>query len=364
MSFLLAYYRSQPTNYARPLTKHSDLAQNYYFNRDTRRNYPRLAVYTQEDVALLIAASHLKSITSGEQGSSESTQIVTIPENITLTEAIAFVPPLYSAEKLPPTPHFHPTYNWKKSDDADALPADVKITITLITILALLVPCGYIMKLLIMLTSSLYHTDNNTTSVNNPSNLTTPIDESILTTIVTPTTWSSFNLPFCTALSPSDIVLHSDIVYSTFPLLVIKLFPSITDTEFWFRVMCNRLMQHLHLGLFFLGSISNIYTAYITVDELFGIFMGEIRRETRKTTLAVVCAIVMCFWFHYTLTAFSVPSTREFLQDLPVWFLRWITISLAIFDFGLRRVFFRMNRFSEEDIEIISVQKMDFNDDC
>ncbi|CAG8607748.1 3500_t:CDS:2 [Acaulospora morrowiae] len=236
---------------------------------------------------------------------------------------------------------------------------DVKVTITLITVLALLVPCGYIMKLLIMMTSSLYYVDD---TIINTENLMTPVDESVLKTIATPATWSSFNLPFCTALSPTDIVLHNDIVYSTIPLLIIKLFPSITDTEFWFRIMCNRLIQHLHLGLFFLGSISNIYTAYVTVDELFSLFMEERRRETRQTVLALVCAIVMCFWFHYTLTAFSVPSTTEFLKDLPVWFLRWTTISLAIFDFGLRRVFFRLNKF-REDIEILSVQNMDFDDE-
>lgn len=34
----------------------ADIAQNPYYGRDVRRNYPRLAVYSQEEVAGLIAA--------------------------------------------------------------------------------------------------------------------------------------------------------------------------------------------------------------------------------------------------------------------------------------------------------------------
>lgn len=34
----------------------NDIAQNPYYGRDFRRNYPRLAVYSQEEVAGLIAA--------------------------------------------------------------------------------------------------------------------------------------------------------------------------------------------------------------------------------------------------------------------------------------------------------------------
>ncbi|CAG8445505.1 13331_t:CDS:2 [Dentiscutata erythropus] len=120
---------SQPETYVRPSTNHSDIAQNYYFNRDARRNYPRLAVYTQNDVAKLITASHLKSITAGNQDASkESTTTETkeptttemvIPEKLELTEAIASSPVLYSADKLPPVPPTFHTYRWKKSEDAD-----------------------------------------------------------------------------------------------------------------------------------------------------------------------------------------------------------------------------------------------------
>ncbi|CAG8809750.1 18523_t:CDS:2, partial [Racocetra fulgida] len=95
--------------------------QNYYFDRDARRNYPRLAVYTQNDVAKLIAAPHLTSITAGDQeGSKESTPTaMTIPEKLDLIEAITSSPVLYSTEKLPPAPPGRPSYRWKKSEDAD-----------------------------------------------------------------------------------------------------------------------------------------------------------------------------------------------------------------------------------------------------
>ncbi|CAG8481414.1 9985_t:CDS:2 [Diversispora eburnea] len=105
---------SQPKIYKKPITKHSDLADNYYFSRDSRRNYPRLAVYTQKDVAGLIAASNLKSITTGEEGETK----VTIPENMTITEAIASTQILFDSNKLPPVPTNRHTYNWKKSTDA------------------------------------------------------------------------------------------------------------------------------------------------------------------------------------------------------------------------------------------------------
>ncbi|CAG8639662.1 10845_t:CDS:2 [Funneliformis caledonium] len=106
---------SQPKTYKRPLTKHSDLAQNYYYDRDARRNFPRLAVYTQNDVAKLIAVSNAKSIAA--EGSDESTQVANIPEDLSLTEIIASAPTFYSPEKLPPLPG-RPLYKWKNSEDS------------------------------------------------------------------------------------------------------------------------------------------------------------------------------------------------------------------------------------------------------
>ncbi|CAI2166691.1 17437_t:CDS:2 [Funneliformis geosporum] len=114
---------SQPKTYKRPLTKHSDLAQNYYYDRDARRNFPRLAVYTQNDVAKLIAVSNLKSI-AAEGG---STQVANIPEDLSLTEIIASAPTFYSSEKLPPLPG-RPLYNWKKSESIEPYPGFVNLS--------------------------------------------------------------------------------------------------------------------------------------------------------------------------------------------------------------------------------------------
>ncbi|CAJ0845561.1 21225_t:CDS:2 [Entrophospora sp. SA101] len=119
---------SQPPTYKSPLTKHSDLAKNYYFSRDYRRHYPRLAVFTQNDVAGLISASNFQSVTSGDEGGvagsgggsdkSTDTQVINVLENLSLTETIASAPKLYSEDKLPPTPGNPSYYKWKLSEDA------------------------------------------------------------------------------------------------------------------------------------------------------------------------------------------------------------------------------------------------------
>ena len=67
------------------------------------------------------------SITSGSEAAmgkgdaSEkvtTTQITSVPENLSLTETIASVPKLYSEDKLPPTPGKSNSYEWKLSKDA------------------------------------------------------------------------------------------------------------------------------------------------------------------------------------------------------------------------------------------------------
>ena len=48
------FYSSRPEKYTEPTTHASNVANNYYFQRDVRRNYPRLAVYSQSKVAGLL----------------------------------------------------------------------------------------------------------------------------------------------------------------------------------------------------------------------------------------------------------------------------------------------------------------------
>ncbi|KAG0370998.1 hypothetical protein BC939DRAFT_318113 [Gamsiella multidivaricata] len=89
----------------------SDIAQNPYYGRDVRRNYPRLAVYSQEEVAGLIAAKEALAIGSGESALAKT------GENISLTEVLQNAKsPLYTPTNLPPTPVIR-NYKWTASPD-------------------------------------------------------------------------------------------------------------------------------------------------------------------------------------------------------------------------------------------------------
>ncbi|KAI1309737.1 hypothetical protein EDD11_003989 [Mortierella claussenii] len=89
----------------------NDIAQNPYYGRDFRRNYPRLAVYSQEEVAGLIAAKESLAIGSGESA------IAKAGENVSLTEVIKSAKsPLYTPANLPPTPVIR-NYKWVQSSD-------------------------------------------------------------------------------------------------------------------------------------------------------------------------------------------------------------------------------------------------------
>ncbi|KAG0045784.1 hypothetical protein BGZ83_008996 [Gryganskiella cystojenkinii] len=88
----------------------NDIAQNPYYGRDFRRNYPRLATYSQEEVAGLIAGKEALAIGSGEAA-------VAKVENASLTEVLKSVKsPLYTPANLPPTPVVK-NYKWVRSPD-------------------------------------------------------------------------------------------------------------------------------------------------------------------------------------------------------------------------------------------------------
>ncbi|KAJ3034127.1 hypothetical protein HDU99_010742, partial [Rhizoclosmatium hyalinum] len=53
---------SQP-DFKRPAER--KIHQNYYFNRDTRRNYPATAVYTSEDLVKLVGSGETQRIAGG-----------------------------------------------------------------------------------------------------------------------------------------------------------------------------------------------------------------------------------------------------------------------------------------------------------
>ncbi|KAF8941446.1 hypothetical protein EDD21DRAFT_99996 [Dissophora ornata] len=94
----------------------SDIAQNPYYGRDFRRNYPRLAVYSQEEVAGLITAKEALAIESGDSA------VTKAAENVSLTEVLKSAKsPLYTPANLPPIPVIR-NYKWVVS--ADQPPVD------------------------------------------------------------------------------------------------------------------------------------------------------------------------------------------------------------------------------------------------
>ncbi|KAF9210681.1 hypothetical protein BGZ59_009119 [Podila verticillata] len=113
-SFRLVAPGGQPKTFVPKDPLANDIAQNPYYGRDFRRNYPRLAVYSQEEVAGLIAAK--ETLASGEAA------VAKAGENVSLTEVIKSIKsPMYTAANLPPTPVIK-NYKWVKS--ADQPPVD------------------------------------------------------------------------------------------------------------------------------------------------------------------------------------------------------------------------------------------------
>ncbi|KAI7861751.1 hypothetical protein BDF14DRAFT_1876939 [Spinellus fusiger] len=99
---------SRPEKYAYPKTEASKISGNYYFQRDTRRNYPRLAVYTQEKVAGLIDGGF---ITPGQ---------IAAPAQVSNPKPLVEVlntHKLYSSEKQAPVPAWGRKMVWKESED-------------------------------------------------------------------------------------------------------------------------------------------------------------------------------------------------------------------------------------------------------
>lgn len=58
---MCVFISSRPEKYVYPKSEASNLSNNYYFQRDVRRNYPRLAVYSQDKVAGLLEGASTKA---------------------------------------------------------------------------------------------------------------------------------------------------------------------------------------------------------------------------------------------------------------------------------------------------------------
>ncbi|KAI9348849.1 hypothetical protein BD770DRAFT_395110 [Pilaira anomala] len=105
---------SRPEKYIYPKSKASAISNNPYFKRDTRRNFPRLAVYTQSDVALLLEGGHINPSLPAEATVDKA--VTTATQAKPLVEVLSSQK-LYSTSKLPPAPRFGPQVKWKVSED-------------------------------------------------------------------------------------------------------------------------------------------------------------------------------------------------------------------------------------------------------
>ncbi|GAA5874097.1 hypothetical protein JCM3774_001604 [Rhodotorula dairenensis] len=114
---------SRPERFSVPSSKASDIAQNPYFRRDTRRNYPKTEVVTQPELAKLLIA----------QGGFESLPPVSAAEGTQSTAVTADSPApslasLYSTNTSVATTSFRPPkppglkFTWKPS--AEQAPSD------------------------------------------------------------------------------------------------------------------------------------------------------------------------------------------------------------------------------------------------
>ncbi|CAO3620117.1 unnamed protein product [Cunninghamella blakesleeana] len=107
---------TRPEKYTYPKSSASNISNNYYFQRDTRRNYPRLAVYTQQDLSALIEAPAAKAIAAEGEAAAAETAAATIQEAKPLTQVLNNKV-LYNQQNVAPTPNWGRPMNWKVSED-------------------------------------------------------------------------------------------------------------------------------------------------------------------------------------------------------------------------------------------------------
>ncbi|KAF7727126.1 hypothetical protein EC973_007987 [Apophysomyces ossiformis] len=107
---------SRPEKYKYPKSAASNISDNYYFQRDVRRNYPRLAVYTQQDVAGLIGSGSVNASLPAAESKDETTAPTEVTQAKPLVEVLNSQK-LYTVNKLAPTPNWGRKVEWKISED-------------------------------------------------------------------------------------------------------------------------------------------------------------------------------------------------------------------------------------------------------
>jgi hypothetical protein len=176
--------------------------------------------------------------------------------------------------------------------------------------------------------------------------------------------YSPFPVCFLPPTITNQTSVESHALFSS-QILYYFLFP-FSDDRLWQLILCK--LEHFHLGFFLLGSVNNIYFTYKILNDMFDIVLlgqdntnneapVEIDEEqrldgiTRRLSkllkgflLTYCCSLVILFWIHFNIFAFHVDSkyeytSNQFVAELPLWTLRWVTLGVAVGDFTARGIY-------------------------
>lgn len=185
--------------------------------------------------------------------------------------------------------------------------------------------------------------------------------------------------PVCFLPPTNQTAIESHALFSS-QLLYYFLFP-FSDDRLWQLILCK--LEHFHLGFFLLGSVNNIYFTYKILNDMFDIVLlgqdnnnnqqddeqeeeqrldGITRRLSKLLKgflLTYCCSLVILFWIHFNIFAFHVDSqyeytSKQFVAELPLWTLRWVTLGVAVGDFAARGIYRWLSRLTncvdQEDV--------------
>lgn len=193
----------------------------------------------------------------------------------------------------------------------------------------------------------------------------TPIIKSAINPFIKSTSATTFKAlysPFPVCYLPTAAATNDGHALFSSRLLYYFLFP-FSDSRLWQLILCR--LEHFHLGFFLLGSVNNIFFTYKILNDMFDIvLLGQDQQEeddiqeeenldsiTRRLSkllkgflLTYCCSLVILFWVHFNIFAFHVDTqhdytSKQFVAELPLWTLRWVTLGVAVGDFASRGIY-------------------------
>ncbi|KAI8370697.1 uncharacterized protein BYT42DRAFT_99303 [Radiomyces spectabilis] len=288
----------------------------------------------------------------------------------------------------------------------------MRILVTVLLLVFILIPAGTIMKAFIHISLLLSNYPGGLTS-NSFSDLMLSLKATVFPTIIghhMPSPQeeifpSSQNTTFRVLFSPFPVCFpssssssasssspHSHSLFHS-SLLYYLLLP-FSDDRVWRLILCK--LEHFHLGFFLLGSVNNIWFTYKILNDMFDIVIsgqdrapavgdeggeengpgprmeGIARRLSRLLKgflLTYCCSLVVLFWIHFNLFAFHVDTryeafnangeydSKQFVAELPLWTLRWVTLGVAVGDFAARGIYRWIGRITNcvDEEEVLSL---------